>query len=164
MAEFVMAESVVRVECLVVCCAVVAAAVVDLRLRVIPNACPAAIVLARVAALALLWACGQNPGPLLRVSLAGATITGLPLVLAAQFTGGVGWGDVKLLTSLGFILGWQRGVTIVFVSCTMSVLLGCILYLVQRRRDPCARLMSTTVPMAPQILGSLLVMLIFFRL
>lgn len=158
-----MAELVVRVECCAVCVALFVAAIHDLRTRTIPNACVAAVAFARLCAVAALSATGADPVLLLAESLLGAAAVGTPLVLSAHLVGGIGGGDVKLLTALGLCFGWQRGVALVVLSCALTVLVGCCGYFARRRRAHEASLMSTTVPMAPQIAFAVLALLAAFQ-
>ena len=138
-------------ECAVVCCATVIAAWVDAKTRTIPDACPLAIMCVHVCAAAVRICGGEDPAECIAASTAGALAALVPLLVAAYVFGGIGGGDIKLLSALGFVLGWQRILAVIFLSCVFTVLAGLIAYLARRLAKIQSRFLATQLPMAPEI-------------
>lgn len=70
-------------------------------------------------------------------ALLGALIGGGFLYALALFTGAMGMGDVKLMTVIGFYLGWERTILTLFLSFTIGGIFGILLLVFRKkgRRD-----------------------------
>ena len=138
-----------------------AAAGHDLVLRRIENGTVLAAVLLRVWELAL----AGIADPSIIAAHCASSLAGAATVLAVLLgtarimerrsgTAGIGGGDVKLLASLGALLGWRRGLLVLALSGFFAAAAGAIGHI--RRRfsaegSPDLRLRDATVPMAPAI-------------
>lgn len=92
-----------------------------------------------------------SPPPQLFLHLFAATLAASFLAAIYFFTlgQGLGWGDIKLVFSLGLFLGWPAAITGVFLAFLTGAFVGIILILTGKAR------MKTAVPFAPfLILGT----------
>ena len=104
-----------------------AAAAIDLRRRVIPNRLLLAAFLFGLPALLPLGPSAYVTG------LAGAALLlAVGFVVAWVGRGGFGLGDVKYLGVVGFLLGWQRGLTALFLEVLAGGLYAAWLLLTRR--------------------------------
>lgn len=149
-------------------CVLAAAALIDARSRIIPNAVPVAVVLIHAAfMLAYALVEGVNPVPLARGSLVGALILGgglLAFTLAFEAMCGageseaLGGGDIKLVAALGFSLGCSRAALLLAIACVAFALYGSCRALLARVRG---REAETAHPFAPALaLAAYLVFLV----
>ncbi|GGU77781.1 prepilin peptidase [Streptomyces albospinus] len=121
-------------------------AIIDWRVRRLPDVLT--LPLAGVLALALglaAWCTGE-PGPWLRALLAGAALAACYLVLHLVNPSGIGLGDVKLAIGLGVALGWYGWRTLV-TGGAAGILLGALYgagLLLTRRSGR-----NTTMPFGP---------------
>jgi len=102
----------------------VAAAFVDARRRIIPNAIPAGVIgLHAVFIPVLAVAGGPGAAPSVGAAIVGLVALGggvlvFTLAYEAIVPGPVlGGGDIKLIAALGFALGWERGLLVVMLAC-----------------------------------------------
>lgn len=56
--------------------------------------------------------------------LIGSVIVSIPCLLLARYTGGMGYGDVKLIAVFGFLLGWQLLLVMFILSCFSASVYG----------------------------------------
>lgn len=112
-----------------------AAAVVDVRERRLPDALTGPLLGATLVSVAGASAVSADGAAALRSLAAAGVVTACALVSKVVGSGAIGWGDVKLVPSLGATLGWWRwdvvwlaavewmlliGVTAAIVSCTRT--------------------------------------------
>jgi leader peptidase (prepilin peptidase)/N-methyltransferase len=76
--------------------------------------------------LLLLW---LNPGSL-NDRLIGAVCISVPLLIIAVITKGMGIGDVKLMASAGFVLGWKP----IILAMVIGSVLGSVFGLIQMKK------------------------------
>ncbi|WP_430786849.1 prepilin peptidase [Actinoplanes sp. G11-F43] len=100
----------------------VAAAVVDARVRRLPNAITAAWAVGTVAGLLVPAVIEQRGDDWLRAVLAGVTLTVVFGLVA--LSGALGWGDVKAAAAVGVILGWLGWVAVYAGMLAAAVLAG----------------------------------------
>lgn len=121
------------------------AAVVDFKLRVIPNEIIIGMLI-NLMAIFIPEALSDISGfaPTIVMSLiGGVTIGGIFLLGRALSKGGMGMGDVKLTAVCGFFLGLDDVIGMVFWSLVFSVLAGLGLIIAKRAK------MKSKLPMAP---------------
>ena len=89
------------------CCAgLLAAAVFDYKVYIIPNAVPCFLIITKLLVLAWMAVSGGDAGAEAIGSAVGCILCFVILTAAGRLSkGGVGKGDVKLLSSLGFACG-----------------------------------------------------------
>lgn len=111
--------------------AVLAAAVIDLKLRIIPNLIPIILIGTKMLIFAyeLLFEAAKFTGLLMPVM--GCLLCGLFLLLGNKLSkNGIGGGDIKLLVAMGFLLGLYAVFTtlvIALIVCSLfavTVMLG----------------------------------------
>lgn len=129
--------------------------VTDLSAHLIPNPCVAGAVLIRAAYLLCVGASAAGPAAagLLADSLVGATAVGAPLILVTLVMGrvsgegGMGGGDLKLLSACGLYVGWSGALVLLLVACLSGVAFALLRALVTRTRvEP-----GTSFPFGPPI-------------
>lgn len=99
------------------------AAISDMKTRTVPNLAPWLLL---AAGIFHFFAVG--PTTLSFVSaLLGAAIGGFPLLIMALLRGTIGGGDVKLATSVGFVLGWLPSYLALMAALFAFVLYGCFI-------------------------------------
>lgn len=108
------------------------ASVFDIRKRMIPDTVCLLI--------ALTGLIGFQPVKLFGI------LTALPLLLAAFVWGGMGGGDIKLMTASGIVLGFQRGLAAMVIGLTALLLFYFIYSIIQRLRG---RERQKAFPLAP---------------
>lgn len=102
-------------------CAVLAAAVIDLKTKIIPNYIPISLVSIRLLILLYELVCADGAIDYLIGSLIGGLLCILVLGIANKLSkGGIGGGDIKLLASVGFVTGIY-----VVLSSMLFALVGC---------------------------------------
>lgn len=115
--------------------ALAAAAVVDVRTRTVPRAFVGAVVAVQCAFL--VSTCGNLPSffrstadPLVSGAAVLLVLSGAGLILALRAAGtadaGIGGGDVKLLSALGFSMGFNGVLICLFAAC-LAALAYCLL-------------------------------------
>lgn len=123
---------------IVLFCALLTASLIDLDHQIIPDQ----ISLFLVGAGLLLQAL-HSTGALIDGIIGGLLGGGLLLVLAVLSKGGMGGGDVKLITGIGIFLGWKLLLVCLFFSFVMGSLVGLGLILAKNKD------MKTAVPFGP---------------
>lgn len=124
------------------------AAITDLEMMLIPNKCSLALIVGRIILVAIEYIVVPETSFIrLGNSCISLILTFICLFVMNRLTkGGLGMGDVKLLTSVGFLCGIQAS----FVTLMFSFLF-CIpvcLYLIVVKKEQ----MSMTLPLGPFIL------------
>ena len=97
-----------------------AAAVCDIRRRIIPD-----LLCAGIALTSLLAFEPEN--------LAGALIAVIPLVIA-RFFGGIEGGDIKFMAATGLVLGFRQSLAAAILGCTAFAVLSSIYILIRKAR------------------------------
>lgn len=127
------------------------AAATDLRCRIVPNGCVAAVAGSGLVR-ALVAAGGAGPAAPLRALFGGASV--LAVMLAASAISrrlgrgqGVGGGDVKLLAAVGVWVGPLAGLLAVGLSC----LAGVVGWGVAAALRPRSRPLPDAIPLAPAV-------------
>lgn len=127
-----------------------AAAIIDIRKRIIPDK----LVLSGSAAGLILKIFDTKNGFL--DGLIGGMAAGLVLLIVYHITkGGIGLGDVKLFGCIGIYLGFENAFSALFLACILSGLLSLVLICMNmnnRKRE---------MPFAPFVLAGALVAVIF---
>lgn len=111
----------------VVVVASVVAAGLDLRTRRIPNALTFPLALS-----GMVFAIWHNGVAGLADAVAAGFVLALPYVLLFIFAGG-GAGDAKLMGAIGFWLGLERGVVVLFAVSLAAIVLGVATALLKKR-------------------------------
>ena len=98
----------------------------DVETRRIENGTVCTLFCLRLYALVLAWAAGvAGVGIALESSVVGAAVVLMVLLatacLSQRVTGsaGIGGGDIKLLSALGFWFGWEAGLAVAALSCVL---------------------------------------------
>lgn len=125
---------------LLFCAVLGAAALIDIRNREIPNLFPAFLLLL---GFTRLLATGLSLTTFIS-AIAGALIAGLPLLIGAVKTNGIGGGDIKFAACGGFFMG-LFGSCSAFLFSLILFLLFSILYIKVKRLD----WKATSLPYAP---------------
>lgn len=98
---------------------ILGAAVIDEKMRIIPNFIPGIMVLSSLVIVAIKALMGGNVGTDLAGAILGALLCGVVLGIADKASkGGIGKGDIKLLMAHGFLCGTN----IVFSSLLLALL------------------------------------------
>lgn len=136
--------------------ALVTAAVTDLRCRIVPNGCAAAVAVSGLARASLAVATGlRGPLPILW-SLSGVAVVFAVMLCAALVSSrggrgrGVGGGDIKLLAAVGAWTGPVLGLATVGLSCLVGVA-GWFAYRVAVALRDADRPVRPGIPLAPSI-------------
>lgn len=136
--------------------ALVVAAASDLRTRIVPNGCAAAIAVAgALRALVRATAGGAGAGALVS-ALLGVAVVFAVMLCAALFSSrggrgrGVGGGDIKLLAAVGAWTGPVLGLATVGLSCLVGVA-GWFAYRVAVALYDADRPVRPGIPLAPSI-------------
>ena len=103
--------------------AVLAAAVIDLKTRTIPNYIPLSLIILRFIVLLLEFILNTDALGYMVSSILGCLLCAFVLVIANRLSkGGIGGGDIKLLSAVGFMCG-------IYVVCStmLLALVACVL-------------------------------------
>lgn len=126
--------------------AVLAAAVIDYKLRIIPNYIPIALLGAWALIFLYEWVFLDRAGQELVFSLLGCALCGFILLIANKFShGGIGGGDIKLLSCVGLMCGAYT----VFSTLLLALICCCIWTLVGVLRRKIT--LKNSVPFGPFI-------------
>lgn len=123
---------------IVLFCALLTASLIDLDHQIIPDQISLFLV-----GVGLLLQALHSTGALIDGVIGGLLGGGLLLVLAVLSKGGMGGGDVKLITGIGIFLGWKLLLVCLFFSFVMGSLVGLGLILAKNKD------MKTAVPFGP---------------
>lgn len=137
-------------------CVLFAAALYDYRTLRIPNKLVVWLPISRLAFLVMeLLTKDVNLVSRLVSSVVGAGFCLLVLILFSCLSkGGIGMGDIKLLSGLGFLLGFYSIIYIMILSCAASFVLSVVLLITKKKT------MRDEIPMAPAILMGYIAVLI----
>lgn len=125
--------------------------VTDLKCMVIPNECSLLLLGAGAAALVFRWI-GTGVFPVSElVGYGTALIVGLVLLLimAAVTKGGMGMGDVKIVSSLGFLFGLRSICYVLTIGVVLSALVSTLLLALKKKK------MKDLLPLGPFLWGGL---------
>lgn len=124
----------------------IALSVADLEYRLIPNK-----ILLYSFAILIPYGVWISGNPLIDHAIAGGAVFAVLLLLAVVTNGGMGGGDIKLLTVLGFALGSKEIILIFMIACFTGAIVGIILKMAGRDMK--------VLPFAPFIyMGTIIVM------
>ncbi|AEF95023.1 Prepilin peptidase [Desulfotomaculum nigrificans CO-1-SRB] len=123
---------------LILFCGLLTASLIDWDHQIIPDQISLLLVGAGLILQAL-----QSTGTLINGIIGGLLGGGLLLVLAVLSKGGMGGGDIKLVTGIGVFLGWQLLLVSLFLSFIIGSLLSGIWILIKRQG------LKTAVPFGP---------------
>lgn len=125
-----------------------AAAIVDMREQRLPDALTGPLLLTTIAVISAATVAGADPAAALRsIAVAGAVTAGA-LTLKVVASASIGWGDVKLMPSLGAALGWWRSDAVLTAVLLWMVLIGITAAIVSYRQ----RSRAAVVPYGPALL------------
>ena len=116
------------------CCVVsLAAAVIDLKLRIIPNYLSLILILGRIVLVIFEFMFTQDAVGYLISSLIGGFTCVLVLIIANKLSkGGIGGGDIKLLACLGFVCGLHEVVTTMLLAVLICLVVSLALLLFKK--------------------------------
>ncbi|MDR2088615.1 MAG: prepilin peptidase [Clostridiales Family XIII bacterium] len=132
------------------------AVVYDLRLKLIPNAVPLALAAVRAVLLVLAFFVTSDGIAHLLGAAGGFAVAFALLAISAKLSkGGVGAGDVKLLSALGFACGFAFVLSALILALLLCALTGIALLLLRKagRKD--------SLPFAPFVWGGFEILMIF---
>ena len=138
---------------------ILSAAVIDNKLRIIPNFLPLVLVILRILVFIFELFFSDNAVGYLVSSLIGGFISFIVLIIADKITkGGIGMGDIKLISAIGFLCGIYTVIAVMILSLFSCAVVSVILILkkVKTRKDH--------LPFAPYIYIGYLVMLLLLLL
>ena len=114
--------------------AALAAAVVDLKTRTIPNYLPLSVVAVRLGVFVYELICDDMATQYLLSSLLGCFLCFVVLVIANRVShGGIGGGDIKLLSSIGFACGFYVVCATMMVALISCIVLSAVLLTLKKR-------------------------------
>lgn len=115
------------------CVAALAAAVIDLKLRIIPNYISLTLIVGRVILAIFEFIFTNDALGYLISSLIGGSACILLLIIANKISkGGIGGGDIKLLTCIGFVCGLQEVVTTMLLAVVVCIIVSVVLLLLKK--------------------------------
>lgn len=136
--------------------AVLAAALIDSELRIIPNAIPVFLIGCKLLVLVGMFLLGENVKKEVIGSLLGCIICFVILTIAGLCShGGIGKGDIKLLSALGFVCGAYPVFVILAGALVSCSIVGVILILLKKAS------WKEHFPFAPFILLGYFIMIIY---
>lgn len=135
--------------------AALAATVIDLKTNTIPNFIPVVLVLLRLAILVYEFVCSESAMSYLVSSLVGCFLCAVLLIIGNKISkGGIGGGDIKLLSCIGFMCGVYVVFSALLISLIACIIVSAILLALKKRTS------KDRLPFAPFIyLGFTLVCL-----
>lgn len=131
----------------------IACVLVDLRERRLPDALTGPILVATATIVIVSALTAQEGARAVQALLAAAALTAVVLVVKVVRNAAVGWGDIKLMPSLGAVLGWWD--CLVVAALLWAVLLAGSA-LLSARRGP-----DRVVPYGPALLAGTLGAVLF---
>ncbi len=137
-------------------CVLNVAAMTDIELMRIPNTLVLILPLARILFLAseILTEDAQTISGLIS-SVAGAVFCLVALLLVSVLSrGGLGLGDVKVMTALGFLLGFYTALYTLIFSCFASTAAAVLLLLTKKKT------MKDAIPMGPFLYAGYVIVLL----
>lgn len=131
----------------------IASVLVDLRERRLPDALTGPILVATTTIVIIAAVTAQEGARAVQALLAAAALTALVLIVKVVRSAAVGWGDIKLMPSLGAVLGWWD--CLVVAALLWAVLLAGSA-LLSARRGP-----DGVVPYGPALVAGTLGAVLF---
>lgn len=123
-------------------------AVIDLKLKIIPNKALLVILAVWAAITAAQLFTGANAMRLIMDSLIGGAVAGGIFFLGNLLShNGLGMGDVKLMAIAGLYLGLNKVMALIFWALLMSLLAGIVLIIAKKAK------LKTAIPLAPFFLA-----------
>jgi leader peptidase (prepilin peptidase) / N-methyltransferase len=99
------------------------AALVDVREQRLPDALTAPLLVTTLIALAVVAGVTGSWSAGLRALLVAVLVTGAALAVKGVRTAAIGWGDIKLLPSVGVVVGWSGWTSTVEAATLWAVLI-----------------------------------------
>lgn len=125
-----------------------AATIVDLREQRLPDALTGPLALTTIAVITAVAVVGDDAATALRSLAVAGVVTLCALMLKTVRSASVGWGDLKLMPSLGAALGWWRSDAVLTAALLWVLLIGVTAAISSYR----LRSRSTVVPYGPALL------------
>lgn len=136
--------------------AALAAAVIDIKTRIIPNYISLALIAARVIIFIYEIICVENAISYLISSLIGCFFCALLLIIANRISkGGIGGGDIKLLSCIGLMSGIYVVFSTLLLSLLACIVISGVLMLLNKRTS------KDHLPFGPFIYLGLTIMCLF---
>ncbi len=136
--------------------ATLAAAVVDLKTRTIPNYLPLAVIAVRLGVFIYELVCDNDAMGYLLSSLIGCFLCFVVLVIANKVShGGIGGGDIKLLSAIGFACGFYVVCTTMMVALLSCIVLSAVLLSTKKRT------LQDSLPFGPFMLAGIAAVCLF---
>lgn len=136
--------------------AVLGAAVIDYKLHIIPNYIPISLVAVRLLCLVYEFFFTTQALEYLLSSLLGGILCFVLLMIAGKLSkGGIGKGDVKLITALGFTCGLMKVFTSLLISLVICVVVSLLMVFLKKKT------FKDHMPFGPFIYAGFLIVLIF---
>jgi prepilin signal peptidase PulO-like enzyme (type II secretory pathway) len=135
------------------------AAAYDFRLKLIPNVIPLALVFVRAGLFVVEFLCFADAAAHLISSIGGCAVSFALLAVSAKLSkGGVGAGDVKLVSALGFACGFGFVLSVLLLALILCAATGGALLLLKKagRKD--------SLPFAPFVWGGFVLLMVFSAL
>lgn len=113
--------------------ALLSAAVIDLKTKTIPNIIPLLLTVSRVLIIILEFLLTNDAMSYLTGSLIGGFVCFLILTIASKMSkGGIGGGDIKLLSAMGFMCGLQEVLYTMVLAMLLCIVVSAILMLMKK--------------------------------
>lgn len=136
--------------------AVLGAAVIDLKLRVIPNFIPFSLVIIRLFILVYEFFFVENAVEYLISSLVGGFLCVVMLSIANKIVNeGIGGGDIKLLAAIGFVCGIYVVFSVLLIALVVCTCVSGILLFFKKKTK------KDHIPFGPFIFVGYLIMCLF---
>lgn len=144
-----MANSLLAICILGACyCALLGAAAIDWKLYVIPNLIPLALIAVRIVLFAFEFACTSEAASYLISSLLGCFLCFLVLTIAGKVAkSGIGGGDIKLVSALGFACGLYAVLHTLLFSLFITMIVAMSLLAMKKKGT------KDHLPFAPFLFG-----------
>ncbi|MBE7038167.1 MAG: prepilin peptidase [Ruminococcaceae bacterium] len=132
------------------------AAVIDYKLKIIPNFFPLVLIISRILILIYEFIFTNTVVASFLSSLIGFFLSGLLLIIANKLSkGGIGAGDIKLLASLGLMCGVYVAFSTLLLALIACILISLILIALKKKTS------KDVMPFGPFIYIGYLVMCLF---
>lgn len=113
--------------------ALLGAAVIDLKTKTIPNAIPLFLIVTRVLIIVLEFLFTNDAMSYFIGSLVGGFLCFLVLAIANKLSkGGIGGGDIKLLTAMGFMCGLSEVLSTTLLAMLLCIVVSGVLLLLKK--------------------------------
>lgn len=116
--------------------AVLGAAVIDIKLHIIPNFIPLGLIIARILIFIYELIFTDKAISYIISSLIGCFLCCLILLIADKVSkGGIGKGDIKLLASIGFMCGLYAAFFTLLLALLFCIIIAVVLLLAKRKKS-----------------------------